>query len=1397
MRKRQWKKILSVVLALAMVFSMNVSAFADEVTDPVAVEEPAAEQPAEAPAAEEPAAEEPAPAEEEAPPAEAPAPAEAEEPAGGDTTLEILGWTFGFDDSNPEEAPSYEGAFVTVSYAGTTITDATNPQDITLSSNGTGTAAITITGGNNKFYVIKEDDSFVEANGFSLTSSMTAGVDLKKVADQPDAPVATTNYTIDKSAADKWTVKAVNASQRLEYLVATSSTGTYADLDNSTGADITATDKAAGKKMFVRVKAIYDETEDTGSVITTPASVAAEIDYTPAPTPEGSFTVSGFTFEIDDTTTVSDISYTGGIGEVTFSAKEGKKASVTMKKTGSADPVSVNLATADVTVVADDSITGDMPVSFKGTGLVKFTKKGTFESVASGLTLSGNDVDVLAINVDSEGAATKYTLITKEEAGKKVDEGAVRIAIASKDTGSWSYSTSDEAFTPASASYTLSVDTLDLVPFATKLVASEDAIKGVSVEYSTEEKKNVIILATDSDISTATFTYITVPVQGKYNIENALNSGVATAGGVDLTQWIYNKDKKYDNISKYEFIISSNETLDQYTTRTGTGWNTWVTGTTIKKVVNNAGVEAGKTYYLIARKKATGSEFASVAQVVGSFVPLKDTSISINLARTLSPNYTGDVWNLDSEDAAKFLSSQNTNAVNLSMFSFTYNYPTGLSVVDERKYAYQYELDEEDNVFRVNDSDGNKVGDLTLHFYKDYSAGKFSNEQDVAYYALTPGLWGVSVSFAPYSEASQVYGAQADSNTISFNVVKAPVKYVPKVTPNPSVSGSLVSPDYEATNIVTGAPVNTGITYFTGSESYLINSKVSTSFNGELPAGTYKVAVSAGDLASSYYAVSKENDEDKTGRYYTDYSTEIDWTVIDNKATNLVVTGAQKSADDRGTVYYGANLAAVEGAVETKATLAGTEVTLTNKDNFIVLSAVSNDLVHAKALTDAEMAKISANQTVYAYYKTCEFQSLTVSSAAIPVTISKRPIDIIYDADGNGTADTLKTVRGADLISTVSASKLVGTINEIEMDFHGTESKTLKGSVLIDTTKGPDVKLDTSMLDKNIPTDGTEAVPLTGYSLSSNLLENFTTGSDTVDYLIEARYYVQYILEYSGTDGSIKKKYVSTNVIDKDNLDNPVTYGSWITIDPATTLGEKMALSWGGILPAGDEITGWKVTRSDYTNVDEISTYNGTTDVYATEYDYLVYAVVTAAATKEGVMVKSIAPVAYSMRAHVEQGSSKKNVSRDLDVVLYDKNKTVKLNKGDSKYGCFFDDDWYINPNCVLIEKDTTAAKAWVKVCPKLVYGQDYTITVKNNKNASVAYDPSVSNNNGEDGTFKQLFAEKKRPQVVVKGKGDYKKLNTTILFDILPRNIRPAVNDEISITGIDEFYLAGKTLQI
>jgi len=114
MRKRQWKKVLSLVLALAMVFSMNTSVFAAEVQAPEATPavETEAPAPAETPEAEAPAAEEPAPAE--APAAETPA---AETPAAEAPAAEEPAKEEAVEAAPAEEAPKAEEAAAEVSEA--------------------------------------------------------------------------------------------------------------------------------------------------------------------------------------------------------------------------------------------------------------------------------------------------------------------------------------------------------------------------------------------------------------------------------------------------------------------------------------------------------------------------------------------------------------------------------------------------------------------------------------------------------------------------------------------------------------------------------------------------------------------------------------------------------------------------------------------------------------------------------------------------------------------------------------------------------------------------------------------------------------------------------------------------------------------------------------------------------------------------------------------------------------------------------------------------------------------------------------------------------------------------------------------------------------------------------
>lgn len=128
--------------------------------------------------------------------------------------------------------------------------------------------------------------------------------------------------------------------------------------------------------------------------------------------------------------------------------------------------------------------------------------------------------------------------------------------------------------------------------------------------------------------------------------------------------------------------------------------------------------------------------------------------------------------------------------------------------------------------------------------------------------------------------------------------------------------------------------------------------------------------------------------------------------------------------------------------------------------------------------------------------------------------------------------------------------------------------------------------------------------------------------------------------------------------------------------------------------------------------------------------------------TTEGVYISSPLPVGYTGLAHrlnVEPSSGKPNSGKsgsyDLELEVRDTSSTDE--NGDSY---------------------------------TLVYGKDYTVSYKNNVNASVKYDPA-------SGKYTPLYtdikmAEKKSPQMTIKGKGNYRSLKAVVYFDILPLDL-------------------------
>ena len=75
--------------------------------------------------------------------------------------------------------------------------------------------------------------------------------------------------------------------------------------------------------------------------------------------------------------------------------------------------------------------------------------------------------------------------------------------------------------------------------------------------------------------------------------------------------------------------------------------------------------------------------------------------------------------------------------------------------------------------------------------------------------------------------------------------------------------------------------------------------------------------------------------------------------------------------------------------------------------------------------------------------------------------------------------------------------------------------------------------------------------------------------------------------------------------------------------------------------------------------------------------------------------------------------------------------------------------------------RDTKSGAYGDNVC-ELVYGKDYTVSYRNNVNASVKIK--------SDGSYETLYTkDADRPQVIIQGKGNYKSLKATVYFEILP----------------------------
>lgn len=464
-----------------------------------------------------------------------------------------------------------------------------------------------------------------------------------------------------------------------------------------------------------------------------------------------------------------------------------------------------------------------------------------------------------------------------------------------------------------------------------------------------------------------------------------------------------------------------------------------------------------------------------------------------------------------------------------------------------------------------------------------------------------------------------------------------------------------------------------------------------------------------------------------------------------------------------------------------KATFKGKNVTSIVDTEFYLQDQIENGILKpgAAAIGDSEMPAVSANTTVYARSEYTDGNNKTISSNLLPLTVAKRPVELTIKNPDNYPCSR----RGADTVKTVSNSYISAVVcdslvDSSTMHYYGYNNSVLSTETADLGTAGKVLKSGTDAaiagfaygFDANVPKtytiylNGTIADEFANnYEIKygeDNVTETYNGSSSIYSksyssshYKVTSGYYYTYILQYydystknGKKTGREIRKASSCEASDLSHI-NADTDG--VLSDFQNTLSANTSSA---------KISGWNVYYKDingtYTRFNNTA-YNPQDTINASNArgDLYIFAAVTAYASESGtsasVNISTITPVTYDGYPFVLPSENEKVRNDVLDLLITNDGEELKL-------------------------------------------GTDYTVKYKNNKNASVYFDNSVS---GENAAHKIYDDPDKWPQVIITGKGDYKTLKATVYFDIYPVNIAAysgtngGYSYSFSRTGFDSFY--------
>jgi len=562
-------------------------------------------------------------------------------------------------------------------------------------------------------------------------------------------------------------------------------------------------------------------------------------------------------------------------------------------------------------------------------------------------------------------------------------------------------------------------------------------------------------------------------------------------------------------------------------------------------------------------------------------------------------------------------------------------------------------------------------------------------------------------------------------------------------------------------------------------------------------ARTIKVKVSENSLTWATPAVSKN--------FVVSYP---EYTITVNPVTSNTTTYKYESMGLSGRAWYGSTLKAVknriyEGYKRTNNSTGDVTIytnrsisSVTNKEYG---SGVYYDEACTKAVSSDElMAEVEPGTTVYVSLNKIEVVSdndtkwatKTISNQAVPVLIEPRPIDVYAHAYPYRGEEFTGKINAADAYGDITTNTSIvnkdsqgvnygydAYFGEKKSAFQGTDllastEVNTKNASLVDTTEET---VKWSYVD-GVYRDTPYKLYLdltTGFSESGNdklsaaLAKRFYINTAVGYVTVQPKYTITYMLQYedprkdggAATDKLVAYETVSFNKTQiYDGQDEPQYMNIIPTVGGAKDEIAKWTEKGDGVLNKedGDYISGWKYMEAGGTTFNYIDTYvGGETELSAA--DYFVTAVVSAYAGSN-VYIESIAPVFYEGLSHVADWYTN-NIIDEYDLP---KVKATEI------------------PDLEVVVKKSDEAT-------NLVYGKDYTISYKNNKDASV-YFVDDSKTSLADKVKPVYSQKKKKPQVIIKGAGKYKgKFQATVYFDIYPSNIEGG--NTTFITSLGAYY--------